>query len=159
VQPREALVVVPWPGAAAEKVEQLVTRQVERQIAENSHVETITSDTRTGVTYIQVKLTEDVTVKDRGKEFDDIALKLEPVSGKLPDGAGPIHFVKDFGDTATLLLTVASPRVEGAELALRAEAIRRALIAARHDRPGGRAGLILSFPNALPKGIVEAELE
>ena len=32
---RLALVMVPWPGASAEKIEQLVTRRVEEKIAEN----------------------------------------------------------------------------------------------------------------------------
>ena len=46
---------------------------------------------------------------DTGKEFDDIKLKLDAITD-LPDGAGPIEFVKDFGDTAALMLTVASPQ-------------------------------------------------
>src|SRR5262245_15431730 len=148
VRPREALVVVPWPGASSERVEELVIRKVEQRIAENSHVETITSNTRTGVTYVQVKLTEDVKVEERGKEFDDIKLKLDAIRD-LPEGAGPITFVKDFGDTATLLLTMASPRAGGVELDLRAQAIRRALAAAREGRGGGRVAIILGMPEAV----------
>jgi len=30
-----------------------------------------------------------------GKELDDIALKLGTVTG-LPEGAGPVNFIKDF---------------------------------------------------------------
>src|SRR5262245_48115067 len=87
VKPREALAIVAWAGARAAQVEQLVTRKVEQRIAENSHVETITSNTRTGLTTIQVKLTESVKVEERGKEFDDIKLKLDGIRD-LPDGAG-----------------------------------------------------------------------
>ena len=54
---------------------------------------------------------------DTGKEFDDIKLKLDTIRD-LPDGAGPINFIKDFGDTAALMLTVASPKVDDAEIAL-----------------------------------------
>lgn len=158
VSAREALAIVPWPGASAEKIEQLVTRAVEEKIAENSHVETITSNTRTGVTLIQMKLTEDVRTKDRGKEFDDIKLKLDSIRG-LPEGAGPINFVKDFGDTATLLLTVASPRVDGVELELKARAIGRAITAARAGRNTvGRAAIIVGFPDGVEADLVRADV-
>ena len=50
-------------------------------------------------------------MEDPGKEFDDIKLKLDSVRD-LPEGAGPISFVKDFGDTAALMLTVASPKAD-----------------------------------------------
>ena len=66
---------------------------------------------------------------DVGKEFDDIKLKLDAIDD-LPDGAGPIIFHKDFGDTAALMLTVASPKVDATEIALRAEH------AAARDRRG-----------------------
>lgn len=47
--------------------------------------------------------------KETGKEFDDVKSKLDSI-GAPPDGAGPVQFIKDFGDTATLMLTVASRR-------------------------------------------------
>ncbi len=149
VAPRQALAIVPWPGASAEQVEELVTRKVEQHIAENPHIEKLTSNTRTGVAYVEVELTEDVKAKDRGKEFDDIKLKLDAIHD-LPDGAGPIVFVKDFGDTATLLLTIASPRVTGVELALRAQSIRRAVLKARAGAGDGRACVVLGVPEAVP---------
>src|SRR5206468_575955 len=47
---RDAIAVCSWPGASAEKIEQLVTRRIEEKIAENSKIERITSNTRTSVT-------------------------------------------------------------------------------------------------------------
>src|SRR5262245_48912092 len=41
VQVRQALAMVPWPGASAEKIEQLVTRRIEEKIDENVRVEKI----------------------------------------------------------------------------------------------------------------------
>ncbi len=40
-----------------------------------------------------------------GKEFDDVNLKLDGIRN-LPSGAGPIHFIKDFHDTAGRLISV-----------------------------------------------------
>lgn len=95
---RQALALCPWPGATVDKIEQLVTRPIEERIASNARVEKIESITRTSMAVVYVTLHE--SVKDRGKEFDDIKLKLDSIHD-LPDGAGPIVFVKDFGDTAS----------------------------------------------------------
>ena len=43
-------------------------------------------------------------------EFRRHRLRLDAIRD-LPEGAGPIQFIKDFGDTAALMLTVASPKV------------------------------------------------
>ncbi len=106
VQVRKAVALVPWPGASAEKVEQLVTKKVEQQMAANAKVTKIESISRTSIAVIYVELDENL--KETGKEFDDIKLKLDSIHD-LPSGAGPINFIKDFGDTAALMLTVASP--------------------------------------------------
>ena len=127
---RQALALVPWPGASAEKIEQLVTRRVEEKVAENAKVEKIESNTRTGVT-VDLHHPGRGDARD-GKEFDDIKLKLDAIND-LPDGAGPINFVKDFGDTAALMLTVASPKVGATEIALRARSLQQAIERARAE--------------------------
>ena len=114
---RMALVLVPWPGISAEKIEQLVTRRIEDKIGENAKIEKLESNTRAGLAAIYVTLVDGVA--DVGKELDDIKLKLDAIHD-LPDGAGPIIFHKDFGDTAALMLTIASPKVAETEISLRA---------------------------------------
>jgi multidrug efflux pump subunit AcrB len=133
---RQALALVPWPGASAERIEQLVTRKVEEKIGENSKVEKIESNTRTGLTAIYITLLEGT--REVGKEFDDIKLKLDGIHN-LPDGAGPIQFVKDFGDTAALMLTVASPKTSPVEIKLRAQALRAAIERTRLRSPEANA--------------------
>jgi multidrug efflux pump subunit AcrB len=152
---RAAAVLCRWPGASAEKVEQLVTRRVEEKIAENSKIDKITSNTRTGVSVVIIELQKQVT--EPGKEFDDIKLKLDDV--KLPQGASFV-FQKDFGDTATLLLTVASPRASEVEIALRARSIREALEAARPKAPEGtRVAIVAGFPKSVPGRIVRPTVQ
>jgi multidrug efflux pump subunit AcrB len=124
VQVRTAVALVPWPGASAEKVEQLVTKTVEEKVAGNAKVTKIESISRTGLAVIYVELDENL--KETGKEFDDIKLKLDSIDN-LPSGAGPINFIKDFGDTAALMLTVASPKTDDAAVALRAQNIQAAI--------------------------------
>jgi multidrug efflux pump subunit AcrB len=151
---RQALALCPWPGASAEKIEQLVTRRIEEKIAENVRVEKIESNTRTGVTAVYITLVEGTT--DTGKEFDDIKLKLDSIT-RLPDGAGPIEFVKDFGDTAALMLTVSSPKVGEAEIATRAQALRQEIETTRKTAAPDGEGQRLTFVQGLPAS-VPAEL-
>ena len=60
-------------------------------------------------------------------------LKLNQL--KLPMGAGPIQFNSNFGDTAALMLTVASPMVTPTEVALRSIAIKKAIERTRSELP------------------------
>jgi multidrug efflux pump subunit AcrB len=141
---RVAVANCPWPGAAAERVERLVTRKIEQKMAENSKVEKIESISRTGLSVVYITLVE--TVTDRAKEFDDIKGRLDGIND-LPQGAGPINFIKDFGDTATLMLTVASPKVNDIEIELRSRAIAHAIDAVRAGATERRrATIMVSHP-------------
>ncbi|MDP3427797.1 MAG: efflux RND transporter permease subunit, partial [Humidesulfovibrio sp.] len=122
---RVAAVTCSWPGAAADKVEDLVTRRLEERIAENDKVDRIESTTRTGLAVVIIKLHDEV--KNPGDVFDDLNLKLNAVRG-LPDGAGPVNFIKDFGDPTTLMLTVASPLEGEVELSLRARQVQQGIV-------------------------------
>src|SRR5215470_9214176 len=129
-----ALASCPWPGVEPNKVEQLVTRRIEEAMAQNVKVKEIKSTTRLGITFVTVTLKDET--KDPALEFDDIKLRLDGVND-LPQGAGPVNFIRDFGQTASLMLTVASPKVGDAVLDLKAAAIADSI---RHMRQGTGAG-------------------
>jgi multidrug efflux pump subunit AcrB len=140
----------PWPGASAEKIEQQITRRMEEKIAENAKVDLITSLARNGVTVLEARIQEDIA--ESAREFDDLKVRLDGLKD-LPEGAGPIQFFKDFGQTAALMLTVASPKIETVELSLRATAIRRAIEQTRVKAPGqNRVSLVLNFPAEIGSG-------
>jgi len=142
-----ALVICSWPGMDAERIEERVTRRIEEVVAENSQVNAVRSTSRTGISYVYVELKEDA--KNTDAIFDDIALKLAAITN-LPDGAGPIQFIRDFGDTAALMLTVASPRIDEVQVSLRADQLRTAIEQLRADtRAGPRATLVYNFPPSI----------
>jgi multidrug efflux pump subunit AcrB len=134
---KTAVAITPWPGVNAEKIEQLVTRKIEEKVAQNANVEKIRSISRTNISVVYVDLDENFPGSQIAKEFDDIALKLDSIKD-LPDGAGPIQFIKDFGDTSALMLTVASPKVSDAEIDVRAKEVGEAI--ARNRAQYGPAG-------------------
>lgn len=147
---RVAVALDTWPGASAERVEQLVTKKIEAKMAENAKVTKIQSISRTGLSVVYVELDEDVPPTETGKEFDDIKLKLDGITD-LPDGAGPIEFVKDFGNTAALMLTVASPNASAVEVALRADDVARAIRTTRAETPdsASRFTIVVGFPASI----------
>src|SRR5499427_5437402 len=118
---RQVAVVTPWPGQRAERVEQLVTRKIEERVAQNIRVSEIASTTRPGLSVVYAEVDENARL-DTGKEFDDIKVKLDVLTD-LPEGAGPVQYIKEFGETSALMLTVASPPASGARLELLARRI------------------------------------
>jgi multidrug efflux pump subunit AcrB len=151
VPPKQALVVTPWPGASAEKIEQLVTRSVEKTIASNSNVSRIESVSRSHVSTVTFTLSN--RLKETGQILDDIGGRLGAITN-LPDGAGPINYERDFGDTATLLLTVASPKVGDAEISIRARSITNAILAVRPKGSTGRISILYCFPPTIDKRVI-----
>lgn len=154
---RVALANCDWPGATAEQVEQQITHKIEQAINQNSYVKDTFSTSVTGSSSVHVEL-EDNT-KDTREQISDINLKLQNVKG-LPDGAGPIQFNGDFGDTAALMLTVASPLMTAQDLAPRAHALERAIRAARAQTPKARANelpftVVLNFPTTTATRVVQ----
>jgi len=67
---KQAKVITQWPGASAEKVEQLVTREIEKTIASNSNVSRLESVSRTNTSEITFTLSNRLTAT--GQTLDDI---------------------------------------------------------------------------------------
>jgi multidrug efflux pump subunit AcrB len=154
---RQAVAITPWPGASAEKIEQLVTKKVEEQMAANAVVTKIESISRTSVSVVYLELDEKSDRSEMSKQLDDVAFRLNNIND-LPDGAGPINFIRDFGDTAALMLTVASPKVTETDIALRAAAIQQAIEKIRAEAPvadrASRFSIVVNFPQSLGARIV-----
>src|SRR5499425_3004951 len=132
---RVALASCPWPGATAQQVEQFVTRPIEDTMAQNKTIHRATaadygvrSISLPSIAYVYVQLGEGTDIR---KQFSDINLKLNELNNQLPQGAGPISFQSDFGDTTALMLTVASPRADDIEIAARANSVEAAIRKAR----------------------------
>src|SRR5262249_11268836 len=134
---RQAVAITPWPGASAEKIEQLVTKKIEEQMAANALVTKIESISRTSVSVVYLELDEKSNQGDRSKQLDDVAFRLNSITD-LPQGAGPVNFIRDFGDTAALMLTIASPKATETDIAPRAIAVRNAIESVRAQAPAAQ---------------------
>ena len=152
---KEAQVVCAWPGVSADRVEQLVTRKIEEKLTEVSEVRppsaeeySIKSLTLDGLSVVNVQV--DYKVNDTKPVFNEMDLKLRSITD-LPKGAGPIQFFSGFGDTAALMLTVASPRESEVAISLRAREIAAAIKAARGTSADAskRTTIVVPFPVGL----------
>jgi multidrug efflux pump subunit AcrB len=127
------VILTPYPGAEAEKVEQEVTRKIERRVAENPSVEHVKSISRPGISIVYVELFE--TERNAELVWQDIRGKLGEITD-LPRAAGrptQSFLNKDFGDSVAVMLTISSPPVTDLELELRAKSIREAIDAHREQ--------------------------
>lgn len=152
------VVITPYPGAEAEKVEQEVTRKIERKVSENPAVETVKSISRPGISIVYVELFEG----QRNAElvWQDIRGKLGEIPD-LPAAAGrPTHSLlnKDFGDSVAVMLTISSPPVTDLEIGLRATSIRKAIEDHRRnqasDFSGERWTGVLVYPSTVARAHV-----
>src|SRR5882724_1981887 len=164
---RVAVAFCPWPGASAQQVEQFVTRPIEDAVAENKTIHPgtasdygVRSVTLPNAAYVYVQLAE--SVSDVKRQFSDINLQLNALHSQLPQGAGPISFQSDFGDTAALMLTIASPKADSLEINIRALAIQSAIQTSRAEKTrkdqGAPVTIVYSFPQSLSsnKTIIDA---
>src|SRR5260370_2344024 len=147
-----------WPGATAQQVEQLITRPIEDTVAQNKWIHPgtaadygVRSVSLPGYSYVYIQLAENVD--DLKRQFSDINLKLNALNNQLPLGAGPITFQSDFGDTAALMLTVASPKADSVEIDLRSRSIQSAIRSARATKKTKVAEKPVTFIYPFPSSV------
>jgi multidrug efflux pump subunit AcrB len=146
---RNALVVTQFPGATSDKVEDLVTKPLEKKIAELANIDQISSETRHGTSVITVALQPQTDAKI-SQDWDKLRAKLNEV--RLPDGAQRPFLNTDFGNTITLLYAIASEPLTEGEIAARAALVREAIASARGGKTDvGRVAAVAFYPEAVSR--------
>ena len=130
---RTAMVQTIFPGANPERVENLVTDRIEKEIQSMPELDIVRSESKTGVSIIFVDIKE--SYKQMRPIWDSLRRKVQTASADLPEGViGP--FVNDeFGDVFGTIISVTagmredgSPEVAYAELKSIAEQARDRLL-------------------------------
>ena len=85
---KAAMVVTPWPGASAEKVEELVTKTVEQVIASNTKVSKIDSTSRSNISVIVFSLADDLNPEEVTR-FSTTSAAGWPLFGICPTARAP----------------------------------------------------------------------
>ncbi len=153
-----AVAATPYPGARPEKVEQEVTRKVERKVAENPAVEHVYSISRQDCSFVFIDLFEHV--KNADAVWMDLRQKLAEITDLPRINGQPMqpYLDTDFGDTVAVMLTISSPPVDDLEIQLREKGIRQAIENARAQAtPENRANRftgVLVHPTTVSRDVI-----
>lgn len=123
---RTAVVSTQFPGASPERVEQLVTDKIETKVHEMPEVDSILSDTRTGISIIKVNFKESYT--DMQPIFDDLRRKVQDIENELPEGARKPRVDDEFGDVFGSVYALYADGYTNAELKDIADEVRDRLL-------------------------------
>ncbi len=119
---RDAIIITPYLGAGAEKIEALVTDPLEDALREFEEIGTFDSESTSDISTLHIELKEHLTEVD--SVWSRIRDKLEDVEATLPEGAGPIDFEAFEISAFTLIVAVVpegDPGASPASITRRAE--------------------------------------
>ena len=101
---RVAIVLTPFPGATAERVEALVTDPIENVLRELPEVKDIESKSQPGLSSVTLELKDSIT--ETAEIWSRARDKINDIQAELPAGALPSHFEDDRGYAYTRLLAL-----------------------------------------------------
>lgn len=123
---RTAVITTRFPGASPERVELLVTDKIEKKIQEMPEIDSITSESRTGISLIYANFKE--SYKVMRPIFDDLRRKVDTITPELPQGAQIPEVNDEFGDVFGSVYTLRGADFSYAELKTIADEIRDELL-------------------------------
>ncbi len=123
---RTAVITTSFPGASPERVELLVTDKIEKAIQEMPEIDSITSESRTGISIIYANFKE--SYKIMRPIFDDLRRKVDTVTPDLPQGTKTPVVNDEFGDVFGSVYTLAGDGFSYAELETVANELRDELL-------------------------------
>jgi multidrug efflux pump subunit AcrB len=125
---KEALVVTPYPGAAAAQVEEEVTDKVEIAVQQLGQLKEIESKSDRGLSTVTVRIKDKYDKDGLPQVWDELRRKVGDAQGKLPPGAGPSMVIDDYGDVYGVFIAIYGPGFTYAELREVAKLLRRELL-------------------------------
>ncbi len=126
---RTCQVVTQFPGASPDRVEILVTDKIEKVVQEIPELKTVSSESRTGMSIVKVKLQDNVHLKDLQTVWDKVRRKVDEIRNELPENIyGPNVKDDGVGVVYGIQLGLKSDGFSYAEMKTYAEDIRNDLI-------------------------------
>ena len=116
---RTAVIVTRWPGATAQKIEDLVTDPIETSVKRMVGVEEIRSESRNGQSIVYVDIDEFIPGSQVDQYWDQLRVKVGEAESSLPDGCGKPFVNSDFGDVYDVVLALFQRPAEQAGVAPR----------------------------------------
>ncbi len=126
---RAASVVTAFPGAGPERVESLITSRIEEVAQELPELETVTSESVTGLSVVVVGLEPEISQRELQAVWDRLRRKIDNIRPDLPEGIyGPEVKDDGLGVVYGIVIGLTGDGFTFAELEEFAEALRDDLI-------------------------------
>ena len=122
---RNVSIVTSYQGGSPERIENLITDKIEKVIQEIAEVDYIKSESRTGVSIINVAIKESEFVLQ--PIFDRIRRKVDDVKDQLPEGS-QVTFKDELGDVFGVIIGLTADGYSYSEMKDVADEIRDDLI-------------------------------
>ena len=149
---RTAMLVTVFPGATASKVEELVSKPIERKVSELKSIEEIKTTSRPGISTMTIKQIPASTATI-DQEWDKVRAKIQEV--QLPEGTRQPWLNTDFGNTITLLFGLVSPPISDAECVARANLLRERLTEIRRGESSTNHAAVAAFLPSMDEYSIE----
>ncbi len=125
---KEALVVTPYPGAAATEVEEEVSDALEIAVQKMGQLKEVESKSDRGLSTLTVRIKDHFGRDDLPQVWDELRRKVGDAQKDLPPGAGPSIVVDDFGDVYGIFIAIYGAEYSYAEIKDFAKLLRRELL-------------------------------
>ena len=125
---KQAVVVVPYPGASAHQVELEVAQLMEDELRALPNVKKVKSECQNGSATITVEFQMTVLVEDLEQYFDQLRRKVNDVASRLPSGCYAPIVLDDMMDVYGIFYALTAEGYDYPEMYRYAKYIRRELL-------------------------------
>ena len=162
---KQAMVVVPWPGASAHEMELKVARMMEDKLRALPNVKKVRTECRNGSAIFTVEFQMTVLNRDLEQHFDLLRRKVNDAVARLPQGCYDPVVIDDMIDVYGIFYALTADGYDYPEMYRYAEYIRRELLdvkgVKRINIVGNRdevINIILSKEQIARNGIVPTQI-
>jgi multidrug efflux pump subunit AcrB len=128
VSPKQAMVVVVYPGASAQQVELKVAQMMEETLRTLPDVHEIRTECESGMAKITVEFSMEVLAAQLEEHFDQLRRKTNDIAGRLPSGCYAPIVIDDMMDVYGIFYALKSDGYSYPEMEKYAKLIRRELL-------------------------------
>lgn len=128
VSTKQAMVVVPWPGASAHEMELKVARMMEDELRALPNVKKVRTECRNGSAIFTVEFQMTVLNRDLEQHFDLLRRKVNDAVARLPQGCYDPVIIDDMMDVYGIFYALTADGYDYPEMFRYAEYIRRELL-------------------------------
>lgn len=125
---KQAVIVIQYPGASAQEVEEEVTLPIENAVQQLPYLDKVTSTTMNGLSQIMVEMKSTYRKDDLAQIWDEMRRKIRDMEGSLPSGVMTPVINDDFGDVYGYYLAVTGDGYEYNDLENYVDYLRRELV-------------------------------